>query len=87
MDDILIASDNKVAVNELKVMLNQKFKLKDLRKLKFFLGLEVTRSTQGINLCPKKYTLELLSDSGMLGSKPVKTPTEQDLRPNMKGRN
>ena len=45
MDDILIASDNKVAVNELKVMLNQKFKLKDLRKLKFFLGLEVARST------------------------------------------
>ena len=87
MDDILIASDNKVAVNELKVMLSQKFKLKDLRKLKFFLGLEVARSTQGINLCPKKYTLELLSDSGMLGNKPVKTPMEQDLRPNMKGRN
>ena len=87
MDGILIASDNKVAVNELKVMLNQKFKLKDLIKLKFFLGLEVARSTQGINLRPKKYTLELLSDSGMLGSKPVKTPMEQDLRPNMKGIN
>ena len=87
MDDILIASDNKVAVNELKVMLNQKFKLKDLRKLKFFLGLEVAKSTQGINLCPKKYSLELLSDLGLLGSKPVKTPMEQDLRPNMKGRN
>lgn len=74
VDDILIASDNKVVVEELKVMLDQKF------KLKYFLGLEVARSAQGINLCQRKYTLELLSDTGMLGSKPMKTPMEQNLR-------
>lgn len=41
VDDILIASDNKVVVEELKVMLDQKFKLKDLGELKYFLGLEL----------------------------------------------
>ena len=51
VDDILIASDNKQAVDELKVMLDQQFKLKDLGDLKFFLGLEVARTTDGINLC------------------------------------
>ena len=60
-------------------MLDQKFKLKDLGELKYFLGLEVTRSAQGINLCQRKYTLELLSDTGMLGSKPMKTPMDQNL--------
>ena len=80
VDDIFIASDNKAAVEELKVMLDQEFKLKDLGELKYFLGLEVARFAQGINLCQRKYTLELLSDTGMLGSKPVKTPMEQNLR-------
>ena len=51
VDDILLASDNKQAVDELKVLLDQQFKLKDLGELKFFLGLEVARSASGISLC------------------------------------
>ena len=41
VDDIIIASNNQAAVNELKVTLNNKFKMKDLGPLKYFLGLEV----------------------------------------------
>lgn len=54
--------------------------MKDLGELKYFLGLEMARSAQGINLCRMKYILELLSDTGMLSNKPVKTPMEQKLR-------
>ena len=61
-------------------MLDDKFKLKDLGDLKFFLGLEVTRSDKGIALCQRKYTFELLSDAGLLGCKCAKTPMEQNLR-------
>ena len=57
VDDILIASDNKAVVEELKVMLDQKFKLKDLGELKYVLGLEVARSTQCINLCQRNNAL------------------------------
>ena len=44
VDDILIASDNPKSVAELKILLDQQFKLKDLGDLKFFLGLEIARS-------------------------------------------
>lgn len=51
VDDVLIASDNVQVVVDLKVLLDKKFKLKDLGDLKFFLGLEVARSKEGISLC------------------------------------
>ena len=73
-DDVLITSDNVQAVADLKVLLDKQFKLRDLGDLKFFLGLEVARSKEGINLCQWKYALEVLSDASLLDCKPAKTP-------------
>ena len=68
------------SVTKLKNALDAEFKLKDLGNLKYFLGLEVSKSSKGISLCQRKYALEVLSDSGMLGSKPLQTPMEQNLK-------
>ena len=77
VDDILIASNDVNAVEDLKVFLDQKFKLKDFGSLKYFLGLEVARLEKGIILCQGKYTLEILKDAGMTAFKPCKIPVDQ----------
>ena len=50
IDDVLVASNDKKQVDQFKVLLNQKFKLKDLGELRYFLGLEVATTDKGISL-------------------------------------
>ncbi|XP_034212955.1 secreted RxLR effector protein 161-like [Prunus dulcis] len=52
--------------------------MKDLGDLKYFLEIEVARSTTGIFLSQMKYVLDLLTETGMLGCKSVDTPIEMN---------
>ncbi|XP_065633854.1 uncharacterized mitochondrial protein AtMg00810-like [Quercus suber] len=72
-----VASNDKEQVDQFKVLLNQKFKLKDLGELRYFLGLEVARIAKGISLCQRKSALEILEDAVLLG---CKAPMDQNLK-------
>lgn len=80
VNDVLIACNDKTEIDRFKVLLDDKFKLKDLANMKYFLGLEVAKSDKGIALCQRKYTLKVIKDAGMLGCKPAKTLMEQCLK-------
>jgi hypothetical protein len=64
----------------LKQQLKREFEVKDLEQLRYFLGIEVSRSSKGIYFSQRKYALDLLSETGMLGSRPACTPIEQNHR-------
>ena len=77
---IVITGNNPSYVESLKQLLDAKFGLKDLGSLRYILGLEVARTEEGINLNQRKCALEILKDTGFIGSKPIKFPMEQNLR-------
>lgn len=45
-------------------------------EIKYFLGIEIVRNPSSLFLCQRKYTLEILSEAGLLGAKPVFTTIE-----------
>ena len=63
-------------MNKLKQLLSVAFKLKDLGKLKYFIGLEIARSSQGILINQRKFVLDMLKEYGQLGAKPTSVPIE-----------
>ncbi|XP_075080321.1 uncharacterized protein LOC142165842 [Nicotiana tabacum] len=56
--------------------LQQAFKMKDLDELKYFLGIEFSRSHKGILMNQIKYTLDLIANLGLSAAKPIGTPLE-----------
>ncbi|XP_019166971.1 PREDICTED: uncharacterized protein LOC109162743 [Ipomoea nil] len=77
VDDILVAVTDSRQIQALKQMLDDSFKIKDLGQLNYFMGIEAFRDPSGLNLCQRKYTLEILQENGFLNAKPAKTPCTQ----------
>jgi len=80
VDDIIIAGNNLDTITHITNLLDIAFSIKDLGTLKFFLGLEVARNNKGIHLSQRKYVLDILSNSGMLASRPASTPMDYSTR-------
>ncbi|CAL9006226.1 unnamed protein product, partial [Prunus brigantina] len=78
VDDMIITGNDKQEISQLQDYLATEFEMKDLGGLKYFLGIEVARSQQGIFLSQRKYVLDLLTDTGMLDCKPADTPIVQN---------
>jgi len=78
VDDIIITGDDTLEIARLKKNLSKEFEVKDLGQLRYFLGIEIARSPRGIVLSQRKYVLDLLNETGMLGCRTASTPIEQN---------
>ncbi|KAA0037323.1 Beta-galactosidase [Cucumis melo var. makuwa] len=76
VDDIVLSRDDQAEISQLKQRMRNEFEIKDLENLKYFLGMEVARSKEGISVSQRKYTLDLLTETGMLGCLPADTSIE-----------
>ena len=80
VDHIVITGSDSEGIQLLKSHLSKHFHMKDLGLLRYFLGIEVAKSKEGICLSQRKYVLDLLDETGMMGSRPVDTPMDSKIQ-------
>lgn len=85
VDDLIITGDNVDEILNLKQSLRQRFAIKDLGILKYFLGIEVATSHKRLFLNQRKYVLDLLKEANMSDAKPAITPLDSKHKPSLKG--
>lgn len=79
VDDIILTGDDFEEIKTLKKLAGD-FEIKDLGTLKYFLGMKFVRSNEGIFVNQRKYILDLLGETGMLGCKAAETPIEPNTK-------
>jgi myo-inositol-1-phosphate synthase len=73
---MIITGDDITGIQELKQFLSQHLEMKDLGPLSYFLGLEISSSSDGYYLTQAKYISDLLSQASLIDSKIVDKLTE-----------
>ena len=80
MDGIILIGKDAGKLEVLKNFLAREFEIKDLEAPRYFLGMQFARSKKGIFVSRRKYVLDLLKETGLLGCKPVGTLMVPNLR-------
>ena len=80
VDDIVITSSDHYGIRKLKQHLFSHFQTKDLRKLKYFLGIEITQSNPNVVMSQRKYVLDILEETGMLDCKSIDAPMDPNVK-------
>jgi len=80
VDDIIVTGNDVKEQQQLKENLAIAFEIKDLGKLKYFLGIEITYFKEGIFLSQRKYTMDLLKEIGLLRGRAASTLVDPNLK-------
>lgn len=79
VDDLLLATSDVEMLSEVKEMLGTKFKIKDLGRLKHFLGIDFAQTKGEVKMNQKKYITKILDRFDMTHCKPRTTPCEMKM--------
>ena len=76
VDDIVLTASSSVLLQRITDRLHAEFAMTDLGALHHFLGVSITRSSDGLSLSQRQYALDLLQRAGMSDCHPVLTPVD-----------
>ncbi|KAK1413456.1 hypothetical protein QVD17_35229 [Tagetes erecta] len=80
VDDMIITGNDQEGIEQLKQNLSVRFYMKDLGRLKHFLGLELQYEKENVILHQRRYCIKLLDRFGMLNCKPIETPMDNTVK-------
>lgn len=72
VDDMIIIENDFSAITNVKRLLNQQFRIKDL---KIIIIIIMARSLEGISISQRRYILDVLDETGLLGATKPETFT------------
>ena len=81
VDDIVLTGSDNHGTSQMKQHLCDHFLIKDLGKLRYFLGVEVAQfDKDDIVISQRKYALDILEETGLMNSKSVDTPMDPNTK-------
>ena len=85
VDDLIFTGNDACMFESFKSSRKVEFDMMDLGKMKYFLGVEVLQTLEGIYLSQKKYAYELLEKFGLQNANSMKNPIVPDFKLSEKG--
>ncbi|KAD5318063.1 hypothetical protein E3N88_18009 [Mikania micrantha] len=87
VDDIIFGSTDEQMCLEFKEVMIEKFEMSAMSDIKFFLGLQIDQTDDGIFIHQKKYIQDVLKRFSMLDCKPISMPIQPNhgIEPDIKG--
>lgn len=80
VDDLIITGTDSGLINNFIINLNKVFALKDQGELHYFLGLQITRTSSGVQLTQEGYVRDILESTNMSAAAPITTPADPQHR-------
>nr|GFC26300.1 ribonuclease H-like domain, reverse transcriptase, RNA-dependent DNA polymerase [Tanacetum cinerariifolium] len=78
VDDIIFGSSNPLQCREFEALMHEKFQMRAMGELNFFLGLQVTQMKDGIFLSQDMYVGDILKKFRYSDVRPANTPMDKE---------
>ena len=76
VDDMIITGDDTTGIVDTQKYLYRQFQIKDLGRLRYFLGLEIAQADRGILISQQKYTSDIIASAALTDTRTTDTPLE-----------
>lgn len=76
VDDVILTGTDLEEITSLKTFLHDQFRIKDLGRLHYFLGLEILYRQDGVLISQRKFTVDLLKEYDTMNYRPTTSPLD-----------